>query len=160
MRSQAPYRNISLLWAEPDFAPSLATLHAGAFSDPWDARAICNLLEADTAIAFVATVNQAADIVGFIIGRQLIDEAEIITLGVAATARRRGVGRRLLKGLEAAASSAGAQRVVLEVSDRNAPALQLYKNAGYTEVGRRREYYRGASGLEEDALVLSRSLAA
>jgi ribosomal-protein-alanine N-acetyltransferase len=158
MAANGPYEHISLLWAEPDIAPSLATVHAAAFTDPWDARALCTLLEAENAIAFFATVNQAADVVGFIVGRQLVDEAEIITLAVKPDARRAGVGKALLGGFERTAQAAGAERVVLEVSDRNAAARGLYEGAGYEMIARRTGYYPGDSEGAEDALVLEHRL--
>lgn len=149
---------VSLLWAEPDQAASLATLHARSFADPWDARSIYALLEAETAVAFYATIHQASDVVGFIIGRTLVDEAEIITLCVDHDVRRAGIGQRLLEGFEAAVRRSGAGRVVLEVACDNVAGRALYETAGYEAIARRTGYYVRPDGRAVDAIVLGRTL--
>jgi ribosomal protein S18 acetylase RimI-like enzyme len=59
---------------------------------------------------------------------------QIRDLFVVPTRRRRGVGRALLDRIRAAATSAGASRVVLQTEADNAPALRLYAESGYTTV--------------------------
>ena len=51
------------------------------------------------------------------------------------------------------ARHSGAQSLFLEVGADNAPARSLYSQAGFVEVGRRRDYYRRHTGFA-DALVL------
>ena len=89
---------------------------------------------------------------GFALGRLMVDEAELLTFAVAPERRRGGIGRRLFEGFEAEAVKRGAQRAFLEVASGNTAAISLYRNAGYTEVGRRPGYYAG-----QDALILSKS---
>ncbi len=90
---------------------------------------------------------------GLAIGWSLAGEGEVLRLAVTPSARRRGLGRRLLAALEDALRVGGAERILLEVRADNAPALTLYRSHGYREVGRRPRYY--ADGC--DALVLSLS---
>jgi len=52
-------------------------------------------------------------------------------LAVAPGHRGRGVGRRLLEAVEAAARAAGCCKVTLEVRDDNAGAQALYRALGY-----------------------------
>ena len=47
--------------------------------------------------------------------------------------------------------------MLLEVRPSNGPALALYRNYGFAEIGRRKGYYP-ADGGREDALVLRREL--
>jgi ribosomal protein S18 acetylase RimI-like enzyme len=54
-------------------------------------------------------------------------------LYVADSARRCGIGRRLLSAAEVAARAAGAARLMLETSRANAPARALYRDAGWEE---------------------------
>ncbi len=84
---------------------------------------------------------------GFIMARRAGGEAEILTLAVAPPARRQGVARDLVTAVMAAVADLP---VFLEVAAENAPAQRLYAAAGFTECGRRRNYY----GLGRDALVL------
>jgi putative acetyltransferase len=50
-------------------------------------------------------------------------------------ARRRGVGRRILQSIEAAARRAGCTTLVLETGPRQAEALALYLSEGFHERG-------------------------
>ena len=84
---------------------------------------------------------------GFILVRAAGGEAEILTLAVEPSARRRGLGRALLD--QALAATAGSP-LFLEVAADNAVARALYGAAGFTECGRRTGYY----GAGRDALVL------
>ncbi|MEQ9335588.1 MAG: GNAT family N-acetyltransferase [Miltoncostaeaceae bacterium] len=68
-----------------------------------------------------------------------------------------GTDGRLLAAALRLSAARGATRMVLEVSEANAAARALYDAAGFSPVGRRRGYYRGACGAE-DALVLARHL--
>ena len=80
-------------------------------------------------------------------------DADIQTIAVAETARRRGLGRRLLVELIREAQERGAYRVFLEVRADNQPAQQLYRSLGFEEIGLRRGYYQ-PDGV--DAVVMRR----
>jgi ribosomal-protein-alanine N-acetyltransferase len=96
-------------------------------------------------------------LVGYLLARQAADEAEILNLGVAPAARRRGIGRALVREGLAALAGRGASQVFLEVRASNAAARALYAEFGFGEVGRRREYYRRPV---EDAIVLRAAISA
>ena len=149
---------ISLLIAEPDRAAQIANLHANSFEAAWDRAQIDTLLSAETAIAFVSTLGGGHDAVGFVIGRLLVDEAEIITVGVGPEYRRRGIGQELLGAFERAAATAGAKLVVLEVAEDNSAALRMYGTAGYSEAGVRPAYYKRVDGPAIDAKLLAKEL--
>lgn len=156
--SENTEKRISLLIAEPDKAEAIASLHALCFRTAWASPDIDALLSAETALAFIATADGARQVVGFIIGRLLVDEAEIVTLGVHPECRNGGIGKRLLVGFETAAARAGALRVVLEVAEDNADARALYEAAGYAIAGRRPSYYDSGSGVPTDAILLAKLL--
>lgn len=131
-----------------DTAARLAGIHAAAFSAPWDAAALADMLEQAGVFAI-----EAPD--GFILLRTVADEAEILTLAVHPEARRRGLGARLVREGGTAAAVRGATRLFLEVADDNTAALALYARAGFTEAGRRPGYYARPDGHRQDALILS-----
>jgi ribosomal-protein-alanine N-acetyltransferase len=94
---------------------------------------------------------------GFSLTRSVADEAELLLLAVLPSRHRQGIGSRLLDDFMDRAREGGAARVHLEVRDGN-PAVAMYRTAGFTQVGRRRNYYQAADGQRYDALTLARSL--
>jgi ribosomal-protein-alanine acetyltransferase len=87
-------------------------------------------------------------------------EAQLLNLTVAASARRRGLGRRLLQRLLTDAVGAGAKQCFLEVRESNHAAIALYLHEGFAPVARRVAYYPPPAGSvqREDALVMRRLL--
>jgi ribosomal-protein-alanine N-acetyltransferase len=85
-----------------------------------------------------------------VLARVAGDEAEILTLAVVPTLRRRGIGRCLLGRTIEHAACLGARALFLEVAADNAAARGLYAAHGLAEIGRRTEYYPDGG----DALVL------
>ena len=94
---------------------------------------------------------------GLAVARTAADEAELLSIAVAPEARRHGCGRALLDALIKALPGRGAAALFLEVAEPNRAARRLYGRAGFTEVGRRRNYYAGRHGTA-DALIMRRAL--
>jgi len=69
------------------------------------------------------------------------ETAQILTVGVLPAARRKGVGRLLVRALIAEAHHRRATEVLLEVREDNHAAQRLYAGEGFTVLGRRRGYY-------------------
>ena len=81
--------------------------------------------------------------------------AFLLTIAVAAEARRRGLGSLLLRGCECACSERFAGgRMKLTVSTVNNAAIALYRKHGYRRVGELSNYY----GEGRDAYLMERSL--
>ena len=72
-------------------------------------------------------VEQDGNIVGFIVGRQVEDEWEIENIAVTGSARRCGLGSRLVGELLDLARSRGGKSVFLEVRESNRAARSLYE---------------------------------
>jgi [ribosomal protein S18]-alanine N-acetyltransferase len=133
-----------------EHAAALAAIHAAAFDarDAWGEGAMASLLATPGCFALIDRRGGCA------LARRTADEAELLTLAVAAPARRQGVGRGLLRAAMGRAGQGGARAMFLEVSTTNRAALALYARAGFVEVGRRRGYYFGGTASSTDALVL------
>lgn len=131
----------------------LASLHAQAFAASWSEVEFADLLDQPGVFAV-----EEAD--GFILIRVVLDEAEILTLAVRPSARRAGLGGRLVGQGAIAAAQAGAVRLFLEVAEDNVAARALYERAGFGQIGRRKAYYAAPDGGRTDALVLALDLAA
>ena len=69
------------------------------------------------------------------------ETAQILTVGVLPVARRRGIGRLLVRELVTEARRRRAIEVLLEVREDNHAAQRLYASEGFTVLGRRRGYY-------------------
>jgi ribosomal-protein-alanine N-acetyltransferase len=139
-------------------ATLLARLHEAAFpDDPWSERAVGEILTMPTAFARICRNGEAP--LGFVLALCALPDCEIVTLGVIPTARRRGVGRRLLADLAGCARALGAAAIVLEAAEDNAAALALYRACGFGEIGRRTGYYARPGGQARAAIVLRLNLA-
>jgi ribosomal-protein-alanine N-acetyltransferase len=103
-------------------------------------RELRAFLSRKTAVTIVA--EHDGRIVAFVLGwRSISTEGHVITLDVAAAARRQGLGRRLMGELEHRFRAAGVTRVQLEVDVANTSAVMLYERLGYRKVGRLSSYY-------------------
>lgn len=142
----------TILEAGPEAAELCAQLHASGFDPGWSVAEMAALLGSQGVCALV--LPDAGGPVGLAIIRTVADESELLTIAVPEERRGEGLGRRLLDAALSRARGAGAERMFLEVSERNAPAERLYRAAGFEPSGRRRGYYRDGS----DALVMARSL--
>ena len=140
----------SLFQSGLDPAP-LAAIHAQCFPDPWDAKAITDLLAAPGAFAFTADG-------GFVLARAAGGEAEILTLAVVPQARRYGTGTALVTAAAEQAYRLGAQALFLEVAAGNLAAWALYRSLGFVEAAKRKGYYTAGRATPEDALVLRGNL--
>ena len=131
-------------------AAALAAIHAAAFPprEAWGEDAIALQLALPGAFGLIDERG------GMLLGRIAADEAEVLTLAVAPSARRQGIATALLRAARAQVGACGGRALFLEVAAGNAAALALYRREGFVEVGRRRRYYADSS----DALVLRMNL--
>jgi len=107
--------------------------------------------DAPARIALLAvSESDAAQLYGFVIVRCAVGDWEIENLVVAPEHQRLGVGTKLIRELLYRAQGA-ATSVLLEVRESNLAARRLYEKLGFSEQGRRGNYYREPT---EDALLL------
>lgn len=125
---------------------ALAALHLRCFDAaprPWSAAEFADLLTGQG--IFLLTREH-----GFLLGRVILDEAELLTLAVAPESRRSGIGRSLTMEFAATSFDRGAQTAFLEVAAHNRPARALYAGLGWRDVGLRRNYYAAGN----DAVIM------
>ena len=101
--------------------------------------------------------SAAGKVVGFALDRRVADEAELLLIAVSPTARRAGVGEKLILDFVSRGQEKGVRHFHLEVRDGN-PAEALYHRLGFETVGRRHHYYKGIDGHRADALTLARDI--
>ncbi|MEE8559579.1 MAG: GNAT family N-acetyltransferase [Alphaproteobacteria bacterium] len=165
----APAPAITVRAAGPLDVSVIFAMHADCFTDGlggqvWDQAAIAEVLALPGAYGLLA-VEEVSDVpgdgvppAGFVLGRAVSGECEILSLGVPRYWRRRGLGRVLLRAAVACACAAGARRAFLEVAEDNDAARRLYLAEGFAVVARWPAYYRRTTGETAAALVCAREV--
>ena len=133
-----------------DLAPIYEILKAAPEAAVWSQESLRATVEGDSHYCLTAWQDEA--IVGFIGGRRVVDEGEILNLAVAAPFRRQGVGTTLVEALLNTFGREGVTRVFLEVRESNAGGAAFYSRLGFRRVGTRVNYYQQP---DEAALVLA-----
>jgi ribosomal-protein-alanine N-acetyltransferase len=137
-------------------ATALAELHGASFHRGWgEGEFEAMLTERNT---LVHRLRVGRRIIGFAVSRMAVDEAEILSIAVAASHRGRGLSRNLLLTHLGHLAGRGVRTVFLEVEENNQPARRLYERAGFAVAGRRERYYRQPSGEQLNALMMRRDL--
>ena len=139
----------------PEDAPALTSILRDApEAANWTQASYREWMNSPGAVAFVSEIDGRAT--GFIIGRQVADEAEVLNVAVSPLARRKGQGGALLKAALDEFRARGASRVYLEVRESNLAARAFYAKHGFSQAGKRLNYYRKP---EEAAIVMEMKLA-
>jgi ribosomal-protein-alanine N-acetyltransferase len=124
----------------------IANLHKLCFPNkPWSASDFADLKKSGCEI--IVSQN------GFAVWRNVADESEIITIGVAPDARRNGIASAMLVIIEKNIKNQGVKKIFLEVASNNIAGKKLYENNGYKVVGTRPKYYDGI-----DAILMAKDL--
>jgi ribosomal-protein-alanine N-acetyltransferase len=131
--------------------PAVLSLERAAFGvDAWSEASVREELTGPRRVSLVAC---DPGVVGYVVTASAGDVVDLQRIAVHPRRRRHGLARSLLALVCAQADE---DRMMLEVAAGNAPARAFYAAEGFTEVGRRRGYYRDGS----DAVVMERALPA
>jgi ribosomal-protein-alanine N-acetyltransferase len=148
---------IAIRDATLDDVEAVVAIERSAFADPWSAKSFRELVGRPEVIFEVAVVDEGAGevVVAYAIVYVADTDGDLANLATAAIARRKGIGRHLLRHVLRSARARGAHIVFLEVRESNQAARALYESEGFTGVGRRARYYAHPV---EDALILRKEL--
>lgn len=121
----------------------------------WTEQQYQNLFQSEAApakhlVLLIEEVSPQTRALGFLVASHIAPEWELENVVVAETARRTGLGKRLLAALLAHAQETASDAIFLEVRESNLPARNLYESAGFKQSGRRTAYY---SNPPEDAIL-------
>lgn len=125
------------------------------FGEAWTRSQLSGILPMTGVSLMLARDSRTSAAIGFSLFRIVADEAELLLIAVLPERHRRGVGNQLLDDFMHSVGDEGVTRVHLEVRDGN-PAVALYESAGFSPVGRRRNYYQSQNGKRFDAITLVR----
>ena len=127
----------------------VAQLEAICFSDPWSENSVASELRNPLSLWLVALEGEK--VAGYIGSQTVLDETDMMNVAVHPDYRRRGIGEALILELVAQLKARSSRCLTLEVRASNSPALTLYEKLGFSQIGRRKNYYRNP---REDALIL------
>lgn len=130
-------------------------IERASFADPWTEESFRRLLVGDSAIFQVLVVPPDDAIAGYVIAYAVEEDAELLNVAVAPNHRGRGLAGQMVDALLIELGRLGVRTAFLEVRESNRAARALYGSRGFTEIGRRKSYYRRPV---EDALVMRRIL--
>lgn len=129
-----------------------AKIEAATFSEPWSEESL-KLFTTEDYPSFA--ICEGEDLVAYIGTSKVLDELQILTVATAHSARRKGYGRAILSTLDEYAKEHGISLISLEVRESNVAAIELYRDAGYSVAGMRKNFYRFPT---ENALVMIKNL--
>ena len=132
----------------------METAFGTAYGEAWTRSQCAGILPMAGVSLTIARDRGNGHATGFSLVRSVADESELLLIAVLPSHHRQGVGGQLLGHFLDRARKAGLGRVHLEVRDGN-PAVELYRAAGFVQVGRRRNYYHTPGGESFDALTLA-----
>jgi len=121
----------------------------------WSAESYLDFAKESGSVGLIVEVG--GEIGGFLIGRQITADAEILNLAVAPRHRRKGEGAKLLKAALAEFRLRGVKSVYLEVRESNTDAILFYERHGFVITGHRKGYYHQP---EEPAITMEKKLTA
>lgn len=94
------------------------------------------------------------EIIGFAGFYQCLDEIDITNVVIKKIYRNLGLGKLLFKNLLDLAISKHPTSITLEVAENNNPAIKIYSNFGFKNVGLRKKYYNGIT----NAIIMTKTL--
>ena len=127
----------------------IADLEKICFSDPWSENSIA--FELENKLAHWLVAQEGEMVAGYIGSQTVMGETDMMNVAVHPDFRRRGIAEALVKRLVEDLKAMESHCLTLEVRETNAPAIALYEKLGFSQIGRRKNYYRNP---REDALIL------
>lgn len=143
------------VFCEADTAVAAHILRVSPEAADWTEASLRESAEWPGIVSRVSERN--GEITGFLIGRQVAGEAEILNLAVSPAKRGEGDGLGLLKAAIDEFRARGASRVFLEVRESNEAGIGFYEKRGFRKTGRRAGYFRAP---DEAAILMEMNLTA
>lgn len=136
--------------ADSSHISQIAELEKSCIPGGWSEKAFEQALENPNALIFAAVLG--GEVVGFLNGSYVLDEAELLNIAVLEKSRKSGIAGMLVTAFEDELRKLNVKTVYLEVREGNAPARKLYEKNGFKQNGLRKNYY--SSPLENAVLMV------
>lgn len=141
-----------------DFSEACSRIHRDCFAHPWSSQDLEAMIASSAFVADGAIDSSSRKLLGFILTRCIGDEAEVMSVAVLSSSRRKGVAGLLLEQHLGRLRTSRIVKIFLEVGEANHSARRLYSRFGFEAVGSRDGYYRAIDGTQSNALVLAKAL--
>ena len=122
------------------------------FDDFWTYDVLQEELNNPNSEYFVAKLEN--NILGFAGIWKAVDDVHITDIVVKKSNRQTGIGSKLLEKLIQTAKSQNFNSITLEVNEHNQPAINLYLEYGFKNVGFRKKYYNN----KDNAIIMTKEL--
>ena len=132
-----------------DHVFQVALLEKLCFSDPWSENSVAGELTNQLAHWLVAVDGDR--VAGYVGSQTVMDETDMMNIAVHPDYRRQGIAEALVQTLVSDLKTRGSRCLTLEVRASNEPAQRLYAKQGFSQIGKRPNYYRNP---KEDAYIL------
>lgn len=123
----------------------IASILTTDFDSFWNYEILKEELKAENSKYWIAKMGQ--EIIGFAGMKIMLDNADIMNIVVKKSYRNQGIGSLLLKKLISTSQELNLISITLEVMEENYPAIHLYKNFGFKQIGIRKNYYQNKNAL-------------
>lgn len=133
-----------------------AFLHHQAFLKGWDQNTFLNFLK--DPLIFGLKIQNNKNFLGYILWREVAGEAEILTLVIAESDRRKGLASKLMTHLCRHLQGKNIHTLFLEVAEDNLKAISFYQKHGFNFLGKRPHYYPRKVNLSVSALNFSKKI--
>lgn len=144
---------VDILKANLSDIPDIAAIEEKYIPNGWSEKGFSDWLENDNTVIFKAVLE--SEIIGFINGSWVLDEAELLNIAVVENVRRNGVAAMLLEILENYFRKKNAEKIFLEVREKNASAISFYEKYGFVKNGLRKNYY---SSPDDNGVLMMKNL--
>lgn len=123
---------------------------------PWSLAAFQAELQKPYSHTLLLTDDETDEtVLGYVVYWLMLDDCQILNLGVAESFRGLGLGRQLVRLVCNQAMKKGIQVVKLEVRKSNLKAIELYQKAGFTISSIRKGFYSNGEDAYQMSLALS-----
>lgn len=145
-------QRVDILKAEHSDIPDIAVIEQKYIPNGWSEKGFCDWLQNENTVIFKAVCD--GEIIGFINGSWVLDEAELLNIAVEEKARRNGVAQMLLKTFEGFLAEIKIKMIFLEVREKNHAAINFYEKHCFEKNGLRKNYY--SSPVDNGVLMMKK----
>ena len=141
------FKNLSALDVE-----KITEFNKQYFLDGWTESMIISAFSTQRFCVLGAFLEE--ELVGYIAFTIGLDSADIESVVVKPTERKKGVAISLIKKAEEQIKDCKIDKILLEVREGNIPAISLYQKSNFRVISKRNKYYHDG----ENALVMIKEL--